>query len=79
MRPRLPVVNMGRSWEEKRGSLGTSMKDTTMARILRTIHFDRHTLARLNNAMMLGLFGGALAACMIGASVYDVGRLFSAW
>jgi hypothetical protein len=50
-----------------------------MARIPHNFHVDRHTLARLSNAMMLGLFGGALAACMIGASVYDVGRLFSAW
>jgi hypothetical protein len=50
-----------------------------MARILRNIHCNRHTIARINNAMMLGLFGSALAACMIGASVYDVGRLFSAW
>jgi hypothetical protein len=50
-----------------------------MARIVRAIHVDRHTLARVNNAIMIGLFGSALAACMIGASVYDVGRLFSAW
>jgi hypothetical protein len=48
-------------------------------RILRDFHFDRHTIARLNNAFMVGLFGCGLFACMIGASVYDVGRLFSAW
>ena len=50
-----------------------------MARILRNIHFDRHTIACLNNAIMFGLFGCGLFACMIGASVYDVGRLFAAW
>ncbi len=50
-----------------------------MASILRNIHFDRHTIARLNSALMVLLFGSGLFACMIGASVYDVGRLFSAW
>lgn len=51
----------------------------TMTRILPTIHFNRQTIARLNNAIMFGLFGCGLFACMIGASVYDVARLFSAW
>jgi hypothetical protein len=41
--------------------------------------FDRHMLARLNTAIMLGLVGSGLAACAIGAFVYDVGRWFSAW
>lgn len=43
-------------------------------------HFlDRQTLARLNTAIMLGLVGSGLAACAIGAFVYDVGRWFSVW
>ncbi len=50
-----------------------------MTSILHRAHFDRLTIARINNALMLALFGGGLFACMIGASVYDVGRLFSAW
>jgi hypothetical protein len=50
-----------------------------MANILRRTSFDRHIIARLNSALMLVLFGSGLFACMIGASVYDVGRLFSAW
>ena len=41
--------------------------------------FDKHTLARLNTAIMLGLIGTGLAACVFGAVVYDVGHLFSAW
>jgi hypothetical protein len=41
--------------------------------------FDRRMLARLNAAIMLGLVGSGLAACAIGAFVYDVGRWFSAW
>jgi hypothetical protein len=58
---------------------GTSAGDITLTSILRKAHFDRHTIARLNNALMLALFGSGLFACMIGASVYDVGRLLSAW
>ena len=41
--------------------------------------FDRRMLARLNAAIVLGLVGSGLAACAIGALVYDVGRWFSAW
>jgi hypothetical protein len=44
------------------------------------VHFTGwQTLARVNAAIMLGLVGSGFLACMIGASVYDVGRLFSAW
>jgi hypothetical protein len=50
-----------------------------MASILHKAHFDRLTITRINNALMLALFGTGLFACMIGASVYDIGRLFSAW
>ncbi|MGB6535405.1 MAG: hypothetical protein WBF58_05515 [Xanthobacteraceae bacterium] len=51
-----------------------------MVHILGRIHLlDRHTLGRLNRAIMLGFFGCGLLACAAGASVYDVGRLFSAW
>jgi len=40
---------------------------------------DRHLLLRLNLAVLLGLFWSALAACVVAAVVYDVGRLFKAW
>jgi hypothetical protein len=36
-------------------------------------------LARFNKAVVLGLVGSGLAACVIGAALFDVGRLFSAW
>jgi hypothetical protein len=36
---------------------------------------EKHTLARVNTAVMLALVGGGLAACAIGAIVYD----FSHW
>ena len=43
-------------------------------------HFARRqTFARVNATIMLGLVGSGFLACMIGASVYDFGRLFSAW
>jgi hypothetical protein len=51
-----------------------------MAHLVDKIHgLDKHTLARVNTALMLGLIGTGLAACAFGAIVYDVGRLFSAW
>jgi len=51
-----------------------------MIHMLERMHFlDRRRLARINSALMFGLFGGGLAACAIGAFVYDVGRWFSAW
>jgi hypothetical protein len=40
---------------------------------------DNQTLARLNTAIMLIFVGSGLAACVIGAFVYDAGRLFSVW
>jgi hypothetical protein len=50
-----------------------------MAHFVDKAHFDRQTLARLNTAIVLGLIVTGLAACALGAIVYDVGRLFSAW
>jgi hypothetical protein len=41
--------------------------------------FGWRMLARLNSAILLGLVVSGFAACMLGASVYDVGRWFSAW
>jgi len=51
-----------------------------MTHILGRIHIlDRRILDRLNSALMIGLFGGGLLGCAMGAIVYDFGRLFSAW
>ena len=50
-----------------------------MAHPVDKAHLDKHTLARVNTALMLGLIGTGLVACAFGAIVYDVGRLFSAW
>jgi len=50
-----------------------------MTQLCEKAHFDRQSLARLNEAVVLGLVGGGLLACVIGAFVFDVGRWFFAW
>jgi len=50
-----------------------------MAHVHKAHLVDKHTLARVNTALMLGLIGTGLAACVFGAVVYDLGRLFAAW
>jgi hypothetical protein len=43
-------------------------------------HFvGKQSLDRVNSAIMLVLVGSGLAACVIGASIYDIGRWFSLW
>jgi hypothetical protein len=42
-------------------------------------HFDKRTLARVNSALMVGLIGGGLLVCVLGAVVYDLDRLISNW
>ena len=51
-----------------------------MAHLVDKAHFvDKHMLARVNTALMLGLIGTGLATCVFGAAVYDIGHLFAAW
>jgi len=50
-----------------------------MAHLIIKAHFDRDTVARVNSAIMLGLIGGGLVVCALGALVYDAERLVSAW
>ena len=40
-------------------------------------HLDSHTLERINSAVIFGLIGGGLFACVLGALVYDVSRAVS--
>lgn len=40
---------------------------------------EKETLVRANSALLLALVGGGLAACAVGAVVYDIGRLVGAW
>jgi hypothetical protein len=43
------------------------------------IHFDRQIIERAEATVLLSLIGGGLMVCVLGASVYDFGRLFSIW
>jgi hypothetical protein len=48
--------------------------------VLHRTHFlDRRMLARLHAAIVFGPVISGLMACMLGALVYDIGRLFSVW
>jgi hypothetical protein len=40
---------------------------------------EKETLLRANSALLLAIVGGGLAACAVGAVVYDIGRLVGAW
>jgi hypothetical protein len=46
-------------------------------------HADRHdgldALMRANRALLLGALWGALALCVVGSVVYDIGRWVQAW
>ncbi|HEV7990029.1 MAG TPA: hypothetical protein VGP23_16205 [Candidatus Binataceae bacterium] len=50
-----------------------------MAHLADKAHLDKHTLARVNSAIMLIVIGGGLLACVLGAVIYDLGRLLSMW
>jgi hypothetical protein len=65
-----------------------------MVQLAEKTHFDKHfhfdrrrlvarrslvRLARVNSAVMLGVIGGGLAICVLGAAIYDLERLFSSW
>jgi len=47
---------------------------TIMAHIV-----EKRTLLRANSALLLTLVGGGLAACAVGAVIYDIGRVIGAW
>jgi hypothetical protein len=68
---------------EYRGAAATASNGSgtaAMAHILHKVHlFDRRMIARLYTAIVFGPVLGGLAACMLGAIVYDVGRWFSVW
>ncbi len=42
-------------------------------------HFDKHTLGRVNSAIMLGLIGGGLAVCALGALPMTLPGCFDLW
>jgi hypothetical protein len=40
---------------------------------------EKETLLRANSALLLAIVGGGLAACAVGAVIYDIGRVVGAW
>jgi hypothetical protein len=50
-----------------------------MAHLADKIHLDKRTIDRVESAILLSLVGGGLAACAIGAVIYDLGRMVSVW
>ena len=40
---------------------------------------DKHLVQRANTMLLLGILWGALAACVIGAMVYDVVYFVKSW
>jgi hypothetical protein len=50
-----------------------------MAHFAGKLHVDKQTFDRVESAVLLSLIGGGLALCVLGATVYDIGRAFSVW
>jgi hypothetical protein len=50
-----------------------------MARFADRLYFDKQKIDGVESAVLLTIIFGSLALCVLGASVYDFGRLFSIW
>ncbi len=42
-------------------------------------HLDRHTLTRIQSAVIFGSIGSGLLACALGAFVYDMWQVVAGW
>ena len=40
---------------------------------------DRQLLDRANRVLLIGVVGGGLVACALGASIYDIGERLAIW
>jgi hypothetical protein len=40
---------------------------------------DKHLIERANTVVLLGILWGALAACAVGAMIYDIVYFVKAW
>lgn len=47
-----------------------------MAHFADKFHVDKHKVDRMESVVLLLLIGGGLALCVVGAAVYDIGRVF---
>ena len=51
-----------------------------MAHLVGKLHLpDKQKLDRVESVIVLGLIGSGLVACVLGAVVYDFGRMLSVW
>ena len=50
-----------------------------MAHFADKLHVDKQKIDRVELAVLLSVIGGGLALCVLGATVYDIGRAFSLW
>ena len=50
-----------------------------MAHFANKLHVDKQKIDRVESAVLLSIIGGGLALCVLGATVYDIGRAFSVW
>ena len=50
-----------------------------MARFADKLYFDKQKIDGVESAVLLTIIFGGLALCVLSASAYDFGRLFSIW
>jgi hypothetical protein len=50
-----------------------------MAHFADKLHVDKQKIDRVESVVLLSLIGGGLALCVLGATIYDIGRAFSVW
>ena len=50
-----------------------------MTHFVDKLRIDKQKIDRVESAVLLSLIGSGLALCVFGATVYDIGRVFSVW
>ena len=50
-----------------------------MAHFADKLHVDKQKIDCLESAVLLSLIGSGLGLCVLGAAVYDIGRVFFVW
>jgi len=50
-----------------------------MAHFADKLHVDKQKIDRVKSAVLLALIGSGLGLRVLGAAVYDIGRVFSVW
>jgi hypothetical protein len=50
-----------------------------MTHLADKLHIDKQKIDRVESVVLLCLIGGGLAFCVLGATAYDIGLVFSVW